>query len=73
MSDPDQWPTALEVITAEWLPRQTARDGAGTADRRGWGWGAAVLQALRRSPWRIASPQCRRLAAPGEGDNQRRG
>lgn len=71
MSHADQWPTALEVITAEWLPRQTARDASGKTDRRGRG--AAVLRVLRRRPWRIASLQWRQLAAPGEDDNQDRG
>jgi hypothetical protein len=67
MLHPDQWPTTLELITAEWLPPQTARDAAGKADRRGRG--AAVLR-LRRRPWRTASLQWRRPAAPGESDNQ---
>ena len=55
MSHADQWPTALEVITAEWLPRQTARDASGKTDWRDWG--AAVLRALRRRPWRTARPR----------------
>lgn len=37
MSNADQWPTALAVITAEWLPRQTAWDASGKTDRRDWG------------------------------------
>jgi hypothetical protein len=36
MSNADQWPTALAVITAEWLPRQTARNALGKTDRRDW-------------------------------------
>ena len=64
MSNADQWPAALEVITAEWLPRQMAKDASGKTDRRDWG--AAVLQALHHRPWRTASSQRRRLAAPGE-------
>ncbi len=72
MLHPDQSPTTLELITAEWLPRRTARDAAGKADRRGRG--AAVLRVLRRRrPRRTASLQWRRPAAPGESDNQDRG
>lgn len=71
MSHPDQWPTALEVINAEWLPLQTAGNASGKTDRREWG--AAVLQALRRRSWRRASRQSRWLAAPGKNDNQDRG
>lgn len=68
MSNADPWPTALELITAEWLPRQTVRDASDKTDRRGWG--AAVLRVLCLRPWRIASSQWYRIAAPGKGDNQ---
>ena len=68
MSHPDQLPTALELITADWLPRKTERDATVKADWRGSG--MEVLRAPRRRPWPIASPQWHRLAGPGESHSQ---